>query len=266
VSSLLNLITGRVTNPGAALTALTPNIGDSFVVKNFDTTSAKARLESMWAFGATAGVVRVFSPLMHDDAQGIRLRWTAADPSELLPDEVEQVLYAQDQLNVQMSGGAAEVDTLAMLVLYDDIAGAQSQRLYTYDQIKPRIQHFLGIECNLTTGGVAGQYGGAQAINQNFDVLKANTDYAILGYTADNNALAVGITGPDTSNFRVGGPVSTRHEITAGWFIDLAKRSGRAAIPVFNSANKANTIVDIVDTAVAAARNISFICAQLASA
>lgn len=265
MSSLLNLITGRVTNPGAALTALTPNTGDSFTVKNFDTNSNKAHLESMWAFGGTAGVVRVFSPLMHDDAQGLRLRWTASDPSELLPDELAQVLFAQDNLNVQMSGGGAEVDTLAMLILYDDIAGAQTQRLYTYDQIAPRIQHYLGIECNLTTGATAGQYGGAQAINANFDVLKANTDYAVLGYQCDNNALAVGITGPDTSNFRVGGPVSTRHEITAGWFIDLAKKSGKPAIPVFNSANKANTIVDIVDTAIAASRNISFICAQLSS-
>ena len=266
MSSLLNLVTGRVTNPGATISALTANTGDSFVVKNFDTNAGKAYLESLWAFGGTAGVVRVFSPLMHDDAQGIRLRYTASDPSELLPDEVEQVLYAQDQLNVQMSGGAAEVDTLAMLILYDQIAGAEAQKLYTYDQIKPRIRHFLGIECNLTTGATAGQYGGAQAINANFDVLKANTDYAILGYQCDNNALAVGITGPDTANFRVGGPVSTRHEITANWFIELAKRSGRPAIPVFNSANKANTIVDIVDTATAASRNISFICAQLASA
>ena len=266
MSSLLNLVTGRVTNPGATPTALTPNTGDSFTVKNFDPTSSKARLESLWAFGATAGVVRVFSPLLHDDAQGIRLRYTGSDPTELVPDELEEPLIAQDQLNVQMSGGAAEVDTLAMLILYDDIPGAEAQRLYTWDQLKPRVRHYLGIECNLTTGATAGQYGGAQAINANFDVLKANTDYAILGYQCDNNALAVGITGPDTSNFRVGGPVSTRHEVTAGWFLDLSRKSGRPAIPVFNSANKANTLVDIVDTATAAARNISFICAQLASA
>lgn len=266
MSSLLNLITGRVLNPGAALTSLTPNTGDSFVVKNFNTDSAKARLVSLWAFGATAGVVRVFSPLLHDDAQGIRLRYTAADPTELVPDEFAQAVVAQDQLNVQMSGGGAETDTLAMLLLYDNVAGAENQRLYTYDQIAPRIKHYLGIECNLTTGATAGQYGGAQAINTNFDVLKANTDYAILGYQCDNNALAVGITGPDTSNFRVGGPVTTRHEVTAGWFVDLAKKSGQPAIPVFNSANKANTLIDIVDTATAASRNISFICAQLTSA
>lgn len=261
----LNLITGRVTNPGAALTALTANTGDSFTVKNFDANAGKAYLASEWAFGATAGVARIFSPLMHDDAQGLRLRWTATDPSELVPDELRQVLYPQDALQVQMSGGAAEVDTLALLLFYENLIGAD-QRLYTWEQIAPRVRHFMGIECNLTTGGTAGQYGGAQAINANFDTLKANTDYAILGYQCDNNALAIGITGPDTSNFRIGGPVTTRHEITAGWFVDLARKTGKPAIPVFNSANKANTIVDIVDTATAAARNVSFICAQLASA
>lgn len=261
----LNAISGRVTNPGAALTAITANTGDSFTVKNFDANAGKAYLASLWAFGGTAGVVRIFSPLMHDDAQGLRLRWTATDPSELVPDELRQVLYPQDALQVQQSGGGAEVDTLAMILFYENLIGAD-QRLYTWEQIAPRVAHFMGIECNLTTGATAGQYGGAQAINANFDTLKANTDYAILGYQCDNNACMVGVTWPDTSNFRVGGPVTTRHEITAGWFVDLARKTGKPAIPVFNSANKANTIVDIVDTATAASRNISFICAQLRSA
>lgn len=260
----LNVISGRVVNPGGALTALTPNTGDSFVVKNFNNQAGKAYLASLWAFGATAGVVRVFSPLMHDDAQGLRLRYTATDPTELVPDELRQLLYSQDQLNVQMSGGAAETDALAALIFYEDLDGANA-RLYTWDQIQPRIQNFVGIECNLTSGGVAGQYGGAQAINANFDVLKANTDYAILGYVVDSPFLLLGVTGPGTSNFRVGGPGTTRREVTSGWFVDLSRKTGKPAIPVFNSADKANTIIDLVDVAIAQARNVAFICAQLSS-
>ena len=257
----LNLVTGRVTNPGAVLTAVTFNTGDSAAVKNANPNS-KIYLESVWAFGATAGVVRVMSPLMHDDAQCLRFRYTASDPSELVPDEFRQILYPQDTLLVFESGGGAETDTVALLLYYEDLAGANAN-LFTWDQIAPRIVNYHSIECNLTSGGTAGQYGGAQAINANFDTLKANTDYAILGYECDSGFTALGITGPGTSNFRVGGPGSTRHEITAGWFVDLSRHGGFPAIPVFNSADKSNTIIDLVDVATATARNVSILCAQL---
>lgn len=263
MGKVLNLVTGRVTNPGAALTVLTPNQGDSFTVKNAQPNS-KVWLESLWAFGGTAGVARIISPLMHDDAQCLRFRYTASDPSELVPDEFEQLLYPQDTLIVAMSGGGAETDTLALLLYYEDLAGGNAN-LYTWDQIKPRIRNYVAIECDLVSGATIGQYGGAQAINANFDTLKANTDYAILGYQCDTQFTALGITGPGTSNFRVGGPGSTRHEITAGWFVDLARHAGQPMIPVFNSADKANTIIDLVDTAAGAAHNVSILCAQLGS-
>lgn len=259
----LNLITARVVNPGAALTAVTFNTGDSAVVKNA-VAGSNVFLESLWAFGATAGALRIISPLIHDDSQALRFRYTASDPSELVPGEFEQVLFPQDQLVVAQSGGAAETDSLALLLYYEDLTGANAN-LYMWEQIAPRIKNYLSIECNLTSGATAGQYSGAQAINANFDTLKANTDYAILGYQCDSGFTALGITGPGTSNFRVGGPGSTRHEITAGWFVDLARHSGKPMIPVFNSADKANTIIDVVDVATATARNVSILCAQLGS-
>lgn len=260
----LQAISGRVTNPGAVITALTPNTGDSFVVRNFQQGASNAYLESMWAMAGTAGVARIRSALLHDNAQGIRQRFTATDPAELLPDEVEQLLYPQDTLTVEMSGGGAETDVLSLLLYYDDLPGVDS-RLFGWDQLKPRVQQYMAIECDLTSGATVGQYGGQQAINANFDTLKANTDYAILGYNVDANCGLVGFSSPDFGNLRVGGPGSTRHEVTVGWFLDLSRKSGKPMIPVFNSANKGNTLVDLVHTAAGAAVNLSIICAQLRS-
>lgn len=257
----LQVITGRVTNPSTTITAVTMDTGDSNTVRNC-AQGVPIRLLSVWAQGATAGLVRIRSPLLHDAVQGIRLRYNATNPDPLLPEYIGQLLYPQDVLTMEMTGGAAETDQFSALIEYDDLPGAAAQ-LVTWGQISDQIESISGVECNLTTGGTASQYGGAQAINANFDLFKRNRWYAILGYLTDTAFGVLGLTGADLGNLRVGGPGSIRSDITSGWFVDLAVRENMPRIPVINSANVAGVTVDLADPATAKAINVTFICALL---
>lgn len=263
MGAALEVISGRVTNPGGTITALTPNTGDSFSVRNFD-SPGQAWLMDMWGFAATAGILRVRSPRLHDNVQGIRGKLLASTPQPLLPDWMQQPLYAQDTLILEESGGGAETDMATILNYYTDLPGANA-RLFDWPTIDHRIRNFLTNEVTITTGATAGDYGGSAAVNSSFDLLKANTDYAVLGYDTDTSVGTVGLRGPDTSNFRVGGPGSNARFETRDWFVRLAWRQQLPLIPVFNSANKAGTLVDIATPQTATAVVVQLVLAELAS-
>src|SRR5437868_9819527 len=131
------IISGRITNAGATLTGLTLATGDSLAVRSYDFGSG-AMLMNAWAQGATAGTVRVRSPRMHDNVQGVRVNYTAANPVPLLGREVNQRLYPQDVLIVEASGGGAETDAVTILNYYRDLPGAAA-RLAAWEEVKPRI-------------------------------------------------------------------------------------------------------------------------------
>src|SRR5438105_3989887 len=120
MGAVLEVISGRVTNPGATLTAWTPNTGDGLAVRNFD-SPGQALLLDYWGLGATAGVLRIRSPRLHDNVQGIRSQVLAATPQPLLPDIANQPIVAQDTLIVEQSGGGAETDLGSILNYYTDL-------------------------------------------------------------------------------------------------------------------------------------------------
>lgn len=262
----LRVISGRTTNPGATITALTANTGDSFVVQNF--VNGRAYILTAWAKEGTPGVLRVRSPLLHDISQAIRLRVPLANKCRpLLNLGDRQPLLAQDTLTVEMSGGGAETDAASLLLYYDDLMGGYDS-LITAAEVDARRVHTVGLEVPVTSGGTAGQYGGSVAINAGASagILKANTAYAIVGYLTDTELVTIGITGPDLSNLRVGGPGSTDAFVTRQWFYTLSQEQGLPLIPVINSANAANTTLDVIDTATATSINVTLILAQLSGA
>jgi len=262
VGKAFEIVTGRVTNAGSTITAVTNATGDSNTVRSFDISTSQAHLEQAWALGATAGVVRVRSPRLHDVSQGVRMNYAVTDPRPLLTSYADEGLYAQDTLIIEQSGGGAETDCESVLIYYDDLPGVNA-RLAMLGDIAPRIAHIMTVEVDLTTGGTAGDYGGSAAINSNFDVLKANTDYAILGYTTSASVLSVGIKSADFGNLRVGGPGHIQRDETRNWFPWLTEKTGRPHIPVFNAANKANTLVDLVHTATSTGITVTLELAQL---
>jgi len=243
----LEVVAGFATNPGATLTTLTPSTGQSFTVRGTDTTKG-AWLLSHWAFNATAGEMRVTSPRLHDQVQGIRNRVTAALTSPLFMGtrgaDFAQRLYAQDNITVQISGGAAELDCGALLIGYDDLAGVAG-RFIDQPTLKKNGLNWVTVEVTVTAVAT-GNFGGAVAINSTFDTLIANTDYAIVGGLTDTRGTAVGITGVDFGNLRVGFPAEpTYRNALCNWFEMLSFSYNAPYIPVFNSANKAATTIDV---------------------
>jgi hypothetical protein len=244
----LEVVAGFATAPGSTLTALTASTGTSFTVRGTDATKP-AWLLGTWAFNTTAGELRIRSTKLHDFVQGIRNRVTAALTAPLFPGQFNgsfaQRLYSQDALTVEITGGGgAEKDTAALLIAYDDLQGAAGRFI---DQPTLKKLGLNAVTAEVTVTGVTtGNFGGAVAINSTNDNLIANTDYAILGGMTDTRGCAVGITGVDFANFRLGFPAEpSLRSTTQNWFQQLSIAFNAPYIPVFNSANKAATTIDV---------------------
>lgn len=260
----MELISGRATAPGATLTALTMAAGNSLTVRNCALT-ADIRLVDIWAFNNAAGIFRVRSPKLHDNVQGIRQRIVASDASSLIPQGAWQKLVAQDTLIAEISGSAVggQIEQGQMLIWYADLPGSNA-RLANWADIAPRVVNYVNVEVAITSGA-GGGYTGQVAINSTFDLLQANTDYAILGVITDVVCGAVRITSPDFANFGVGVPgFLGNRNYSARYFKALNLLLGVPTIPIFNSANKNGTLVDVVQNQAATAVNANIILVQLA--
>jgi hypothetical protein len=264
VGIALEIINAFATNPGAGpgLVATTLFGGDTAAVRNFNSPS-RAFLEQIWATEATAGVVRIRSPRLHDNVQNLRYRTIAAQNRELLPEQAEQLLYAQDLLIAELFGGAAESDGMAWMNYYEDLPGT-SARLSTWSAIQPRIVNLVTVEVAIGGGAAIGTYATSVALNATFDLLQANTDYALLGYMCDAAGLSIGIRGPDTGNLRVGGPMTTERLVTWDWFLRQDRLDpNKGWIPIINSANKGATLLDNAQVVAGVATNVTLNLAQL---
>jgi hypothetical protein len=260
----MEMISGRATAPSSTLTALTMAAGNSLTIRNTALTT-DIRLIEMWALNNAAGIFRVRSPKLHDNVQGIRYRIDAADAVALMPEGSWQKLTPQDTLIAEISGSAVggQIEQGQMLIWYSDLPGSNA-RLVNWADIVNRIVNYIPVEVAITPGS-AGGYSGQVAINSTFDLLQANTDYALLGGVVDVKCAAVRVQSPDFANFGVGFPgfLPFRNH-TAEWFKALNQALGVPCIPVFNSANKNGTLVDIVQDQTGNAVNVNLICAQLA--
>lgn len=133
----------------------------------------------------------------------------------------------------------------------------------TWDQTAPRIVNLLTAEIAVTNPTTAGDWSAGTAINATNDLLKANTDYAVIGYQCAAAVGAVGIQSADTSNLRTGGPGTTESIETRDWFVSMSKVTGRPYIPILNSANKGSTLVSVAGTVTGGTTTVDLILAQL---
>lgn len=257
----LEVVTGRVTNPGASFTAVTFNTGNTASIRSH-TTEGTAFLEEIWTQQATAGSVRVRSPRLHDDVVGIRLIAAANSVRRLLPEEAKQVVYPQDELTVEMTGGGAEVDSAAMLIYYGDLGGINA-RLAMWEEIQSRVEYIHSFPVAVTGPTTAGNWSDGTRMDTTVDELKANRDYAVLGYTVDTECLAVAIAGTDTGNLKVGGPGPLFADETRAFFVDQSRRMGLPHIPIINAANRQGTLLHVAKNAAAGTVNVTLTCALL---
>lgn len=240
----LELLTGFVTAPSTTQTALTMATGNSLTVRSHP-FEAESILLQAWVDAQTAGTLRIRSPRMHDQVQGIRLETVASEAKPLLPRGMGQRLFPQDTLTVDLSGSgtAGDIETAAMLVYYQDLPGIDA-RLHRPAEIMPRVRHILSVENTLSLG-TSGGYSGEEAIDAEFDLLRANTEYAILGYLVSAECAAIRWRGPFSGNLGVGGPGDDLgRDYTRDWFVRLSDEFDLPLIPVFNAADKSNVLID----------------------
>lgn len=244
MGAAMELLTGFATAPSTTYTALTMAAGNSNTIRNADLSKA-VRLLSTWVDVQGAGNWRIRSPKLHDNVQGINFNTTIGDTTPLLPMHAPQRLYPQDVLTLELTGSATggDIETACLLVHYEDLPG-NAARLVGPDEIMRRGVNYVTVNNTLALG-TAGGYSGEEAINAETDLLKANTDYALLGYVVSAECAAVRWRGADTSNLGVGGPGNeTLRQVTCEWFLRLSRLYNLQLIPVFNSANRGGILVD----------------------
>lgn len=241
---LLEVVSGFVTAPTGTQTSLGMSAGDSKQIRNAKPGS-KILLLAAWADNQTAGVLRIMSTRMHDALQGIRLKITASEVDNLLPTCGIQRMYPGDNLTIDLSGSSTggDIESAALLMYYEDVEGAAA-KLISHDELMKRGINQVSIENTLALG-TAGGYSGSEAINAEYDQLKADTEYALAGYAVDTECLLIGWRGIDTGNARVAGPGNeVDRQVTVSWFTDLARRFGMPLIPVFSGSNKGGINID----------------------
>lgn len=259
----VEILSGSASAPGATLTALTMAAGDSLTIRNF--VNGNARLITAWPTGQTTlGAFQIRSPRMHDNVRGIQFPNPVTPINVPLFSPALQTVVAQDQLIVSISGsaGAGDLMLASLLIQYDDLPGIEGNFI-SPDELKSKMVDLITIDNTITTT-TGPNYTGAVAINATNDLMKANTPYALLGYALTVGCGCVTWRGSDTGNLRVGGPgrIAFLQE-TRDWFVKLSQLSSLPLIPVFNSANKANTFVEAQQDENAAATVVTSFFAQL---
>jgi hypothetical protein len=268
------LVLGYVTSLSSTTqNAMVAGAGQSFTVRNFGTGSAYLQdihmLDSVGLFNT-----QIKSPKMHDSTYGIQIvgnpktlgGTSVFNPLSVLPSYLSQKLYATDTLTWTTAGANADVVVGGLDIYYTDLSGIAS-RLYDWNTIRPLVVNLAGVTVTPTVNGTAGLWGTAAALNSGNYNLKANTDYAILGYQTELAGGLVGFQGIDTGNLILGGPASPQAHITGAYFVDQSVKYGPggrgAQIPVFNSNNAAGFTVNFATSATSGTPIISVLCGQL---
>lgn len=244
MGKILEVQAGFATAPSTNQTNITLGAGSALQLRAAKSGSM-IKMIGAWSDQQTAGYFRIRSSRMHDAAQGFRCYSVASDIENLIPYGAIQRMYPGDVLIIDISGSATagDIETVAWLVYYEDVEGSDA-KLISYDEMQKRGVNVVNVENTLALGTLGG-WSGEEAINSEYDLLKAGTDYALVGYTVNTECALVSWRGVDTANVRVGGPGNeTEKEQTANWFALLARRHNLPLIPVFNASNKGGILVD----------------------
>jgi hypothetical protein len=240
----MHLETITMTNvaPGAAGAAATAVTGDTLNIRNAKPGTA-IRALAIWSTLQAAGFVGYTTPSGHDTTRGDQT------PMPTLPNLVKPLgtplpFQPQETISPTIAGSAValDVEQMSFLMLYEDLPGIDtSRRLKRWDEVQKRIVRNTTVRAPIVSAAGPG-YSGTALINASSNLLRAYTNYAVLGFSVSTNVHAVGIVGPDTGNQRVCCPgMATKPEITSQWFAMLSRAYDQPLIPIISSGNKDST-------------------------
>lgn len=231
--------------------AIAPGVGGAFLAAPGNSLTVRDStkpvwLGPVWQSRQLNGFLRMTSPLLHDSTVGIQMQAPFGQTVTLEQDM--QQLYPQDSIVLFGSGSAVagDIEQMGMLWIYEDLPGVEGYFI-TAEELQRRGEDIYSFPNTLATGTVGG-YSGVESVVSEVDQLKANRDYAIVGYELTVAACAIRYTSSDWGNLGVGGPgpvdPTSGAMQTRTWFRDISERWRMPLIPVFNSSNKALTFVD----------------------
>ena len=235
-----------VVAPGAAGVAAAAVANDSLVVKNCN-LDKRVELISWWAKNQVSGFHQLTWPSGNDQTRGIRSRVVLAEVYPRFAREWAPVIRPQEAVAVTVGGSAVagDVECGVLQYFFEDMPGVNSN-LIMPDELYTRGIKAVSVE-DTTGAPTSSQWSGSRALNANFDLLQANTDYAVLGVNIGALCGALALRGPDIGNLRMAVPgLPTNALLTESYFLDLCETSGWPCIPVINSANKGSTFTDVL--------------------
>lgn len=241
---VLKSVSYQTTAAGTSGAAAAAVSGDSLIVENAPVDS-KVRIVSWWAQNQTSGWHQLIFPSGHDTTRGIRVVTPAAIPMPVWPQELPIQIYPQETLALTLAGSATagDIEYGTFNILYDQLPGIET-RLIDEDTLRSRMNRLTTVQATLAAG-TGGGWTGSELITAESDLLRANTDYAVLGLTNSAAAAAIGLKAPDFGNVRIAIPGSAAFpQLTCPYFIQLTRDVGVGLIPVFNSANRGNVYLD----------------------
>lgn len=243
------------------LTAATPATGDSLGIRSFK-DNAYCSLENVYLQGTTPPRrVRILSPRLHDNVTGVSFD-ALENPTEfLVAAELMQPMYSADVLVVQMDAAASSDTVAGLSMYYSDLPGVAAD-LRTWQQIEPRILDLKPIEVDITTNATIGQWQDT-LITTTENQLKANYEYAVLGFLGTAPLLCVGIKGPSTGNLRACIPGASPTLRLSDYFIFQSQQGNRPYVPVFQANDRFATYVSAAANTASVTANVMMICARL---
>ncbi|HWQ95350.1 MAG TPA: hypothetical protein VN418_07625 [Gammaproteobacteria bacterium] len=231
-------------NTGAAMTAVT---GDPTAIRNGVRGKDIFCLAAWSTLQSVAGFTQILWPSGHDLVRGFRWQAPVALSQVGSPGLFPMCFKPQDPLTLTQSGSNTALDRqyASLLMWYEDLPGIDAH-LITVGALHNRGVQSLTVQGSITATDT-GTYSGEEALNADSDLLHADTLYAIVGGTVSVRCTSLAVRGPDFGNMRLGFPGEpTQQQQTAQFFADLGMRLDLPCIPVFNSANRAGTLVSVL--------------------
>lgn len=261
IDTVLYDVHNATTNALGLTNATLTNSGDPAQIRSFP-DSAFCRLFAATLHGSgTPRQARVTSPRMHDNVTGLTWQSSEAPTQFLLPAEVGEPMYSVDTLTVQADAAASSDTLVALGMYYSNLPGIDAQ-LMTWAQVKARMIRLKVMEVAVTTSGTVGTWVDT-VITTTENQLKADYEYALLGFEPSAAVSVMGIKGPATGNLRICAPGTTETLDLTDYFVWMSERHGLPMIPSFKANDRGATYISAAAFGASTASNIYAVLAQL---
>lgn len=229
------ILTVQATQPNTGAAGVVTASLDNLTIKNGRGSIA---VITSWATRQVAGFSQLLFPSGHDTTRGYRAGVAIGTGQCVLPFGEQMKVEAQEVLAPTIAGSnvAGDIELDSHLIWYENFEGIK-MRTISAAELDSRGYQLTTIESSIAAVAT-GAYS-EEAISSDSDLLKANTDYAVIGMSSRTAAHALTLKAPDFGNVRIGCPGHLRPEITSQWFKVLSKMHNKALIPVINSGNRA---------------------------